>query len=368
MRLKNRHKILFIIPSLRPGGAERVFSFLAQEIDQDRFESQLLVVGNSKDSAYNVENIPVTYLNKKRVLYAIPSIFLFLIKHKPDLVLSSIGHLNTVMAILSPMFPKSKFAIREASVISVISKFSTNRKPWYSKLARRSYPGLDAIICQSRDMAEDFKRLYKIKADRLYVIGNPVTNTQKPAEDRTKLNGTNYVTVGRLSKEKGHERILRMLAKLDRDFHYTMIGDGGERQHLHQLIVSLGLQTRVTHIPFTKKVDKYLKKNNYFLQGSYVEGFPNAVLESCAMGTPVIAFDVPGGTKEILESGVNGFLVETEEEYISCLEKNISWSAPQISRSVLDKFGQDRVLQKYESLFDHLLGKEQSELLQTQKK
>ena len=48
------------------------------------------------------------------------------------------------------------------------------------------------------------------------------------------------------------------------------------------------------------KIIDYLSDSDFFIQGSYVEGFPNSVLESCSVGTPVIAFNCPGGTKEII--------------------------------------------------------------------
>ena len=53
-----------------------------------------------------------------------------------------------------------------------------------------------------------------------------------------------------------------------------------------------------------------------FIQGSYVEGFPNAVLESCSVGTPVVAINCPGGTKEIIEHATNGFLVVSDDDFI----------------------------------------------------
>jgi hypothetical protein len=86
-------KVLFILPTLTAGGAERVISFVAQNIDNSIFESTLLVTGYRKDAAYDIKGIQVKFLEKSRVFTAIPNIFLFLLKHKPHYVLSSIGHL-----------------------------------------------------------------------------------------------------------------------------------------------------------------------------------------------------------------------------------------------------------------------------------
>ena len=119
---KLKPKILFIIPSLRAGGAERVMSFLAMNIDKNNFSPHLLVIGFEENQSYSVEGIPITFLNKKKVRQSIPGVVKFLIKNKPDITLSAIGHLNTLMAILSPFFPKTKFIGRETGIAGVTKK------------------------------------------------------------------------------------------------------------------------------------------------------------------------------------------------------------------------------------------------------
>ena len=99
-------KVVFAIPSLRAGGAEKVMSFLAQNLDTNKFESHLLVIESQKASAYEIEGIKLTYLNKPNVRSAIPDIYNFIKKEKPEIVMSAIAHLNTMMAFLSPFFPK----------------------------------------------------------------------------------------------------------------------------------------------------------------------------------------------------------------------------------------------------------------------
>ena len=121
--------------------------------------------------------------------------------------------------------------------------------------------------------------------------------------------------------------------------------------------VQLGLYNKICLIPFTHKVLDIVSKNDYFLQGSYVEGFPNALLESCTVGTPVIAFNAPGGTKEIVVDGINGFLVENEFEFITVLiDINAlkSIDRDEVKRSVMSKFNAEGIIKKYENLFNQL--------------
>ena len=157
------------------------------------------------------------------------------------MVLTSIGHLNTLMAFIILFFPKTKLAIREASVISSFKEFMTSNS-LHDFLSKKCYPLVDAVICQSKDMADDFKKIYNIPREKLYVINNPITATiPVKAENDIISECRKYITIGRLSKEKGHERILRMLAKIQTDFDYTIIGNGPERDSLLKLIKDLSL-------------------------------------------------------------------------------------------------------------------------------
>ena len=138
---------------------------------------------------------------------------------------------------------------------------------------------------------------------------------------------------------------------------YTIIGDGPLKLEINELIKNLGLESKVKFIDFTKEISKYLKASDFYLQGSLSEGFPNALLESCAVGTPAIAFDAPGGTKEIIEDGVNGFLVQTEEEFLERLNNLPNLDPKIVSESVYKKFDKAIILKKYENFFLEIVKK-----------
>lgn len=356
MKNKSTKKVVFILPSLVPGGAERVISFVSQNIDKEKFSSTLLVAGSEKDTSYDVSNVTVKYLNKSRVLMAIPSFVLFLLKHKPDIVVSSISHTNAAMAIISPLFRKTKFIGREATVLSKRKKESKKRRFYPSSIISSSFKKLDMLICQSKDMAQDMVANYKVPENRVCVINNPISNLpqikQKVANTKREKK---FITVGRLTQVKGHIRILEMLSQLDFPFTYTIIGNGQLKESIFKKAEELSLTDRIKHIPFTKEVNKYLAENDMFLQGSYVEGFPNALLESCVVGTPVIAFDAPGGTKEIVENEVNGFLVSNEEDYLERLKDSRAWEPKKIRESVYKKFNKEKIIKDYEDLFFKVL-------------
>jgi glycosyltransferase involved in cell wall biosynthesis len=352
-----KKRIIFVLPSLVAGGAERVISFVAQNIDKEKFESILLIAGYSKDTAYDVNNVKVNYLNKSRVLFAIPPIIIFLIKHKPDIVVSSISHTNTAMSLISPFFKKTKFIGREATVLSKRKNEKRSRKWSPIYLISNGFKNLDMLICQSKDMAQDMITNYQVPEHKICVINNPISNLPLIKQNKSTLGIKKFITVGRLTQVKGHLRILKMLSKLKIPFRYTIIGDGDYKDIIFEKAKELSLIKFIKHIPFTSKVNDYIAENDMFLQGSYVEGFPNALLESCVVGTPVIAFNVPGGTKEIIENGINGFLVNDEETYINMMIDAKEWIPEKIRKSVYLKFNKERILKQYEKLFLDILKK-----------
>tara|TARA_R110002111_G_scaffold160273_1_gene226843 strand:+ start:618 stop:1694 length:1077 start_codon:yes stop_codon:yes gene_type:complete len=350
--MKGKIKIIFILPSLVPGGAERVISFVAQNIDKKKFEPTLLIAGYKEETAYDVSNVKVKYLNKSRILFSIPSIILFLFKIKPDVVVSSISHTNAAMSIISPLFFKTKFIGREATILSKRKNEDVKKRWSPMSLISNISKNLDMLICQSRDMADDMINNYSVPKNKVCIINNPISYLPPIKGNNLKSDIKKFITVGRLTPVKGHLRILEMLSKINIPFIYTIIGDGDYKNVIFDKVEELSLKEHIVHIPFTSAINDYIAQNDMFLQGSYVEGFPNALLESCVVGTPVLAFNAPGGTKEIVENGVNGFLVDNEQTYIQKMEENINeWDPKLIRESVYKKFNKEKIIKEYESLF-----------------
>lgn len=361
MNKSTKKKIVFALPDLTSGGAERVMSFVAQNITKEHFDVYLWLAGYSKNTKYNVKGINVIYFNKPRVLKAIPDFYSALRKTKPDIVISSISHLNTVMGFLSFFNPKTKFIGREANVLSVKKQFGSGNRKFYGGLilTKFSYKLLDLVLCQSKDMFNDMKNNFGVPEQKLRIINNPITDDfqLKPInEDNQKV--VKFITVARIKEQKGHRRIVSALSKIDFPFTYTIVGDGPEKDELFKLIDSAGIRDKVIHIPYTQDVSKYLSESDLFLQGAFVEGFPNCLIESCAVGTPIVAFDAPGGLDEIIQVGLNGFIAKSEEEYINLViksAKNYPWNPEKIRDSVYIKFNKEKIVKQYENLFCEII-------------
>jgi glycosyltransferase involved in cell wall biosynthesis len=351
----NKINITFALPNLLPGGAERVMSYVAENIDSTRFNSTLLIIGYSKDASYDIKNINVVYLEKPKVSKSLVSLFKYIKTSKPDILVSAIEHLNTVTGFMSVLFPKTAFIAREVNVLSVLANYEREeKKSPLAFLVDKRFAFFDKVICQSQDMLDDFHKNFNIKADKLVVINNPITSNFQVKERQTRNNPIRFITVARLDPQKGHHRIIEALSQVSFDFHYTIIGKGVLEKDIFDQIERCNLSDKITYIPFTKEVSKYLSESDLYLQGSYTEGFPNAIIESCMVGTPVLAIDAPGGINEIIYIDVNGKIVTDVKEFVAELEKinsNYTYNPVDVSTSVSSRYSSEIILPKYEDLF-----------------
>ncbi|UZO80240.1 glycosyltransferase [Aquimarina sp. ERC-38] len=353
-------KILFILPSLRAGGAERVITFLSQHLDKQKFTCILLIIGFNKEVAYDTSQVKTIFLDKERVSRGIWSIVKILKKEKPDITMSSIGHLNRILGLLKILFPSMKFIAREANVSSVLNKITEKKKlglfQLSSFLSSYANQNLDKIVCQSNDMLEDVQLKTGAKIDKTVLINNPIVTVPDLMDTAYHVNSPlKLITVGRLCNQKGQLRILDILQKLNFPFTYTLIGDGPKKEEIFEKIDQLKLQDCIKWIPFTTEVTKHLAMHDVFIQGSYVEGFPNALIESLVIGTPAIAFDTPGGTREIILNGINGFKVETSDEFVDQIKLfksgEFKSSREKVRESVLSRYSADKIIAQYEKMF-----------------
>ena len=352
----NKKKILFIVPSLKAGGAERVISFLAKNLDQNVFKIKIAVVGFKKDTVYNVDDLDVTFFNQKRLLNGVYPLFKLIKNNNPDLVFGTIRHVNILLGFYNLIFKNIRFIVRESSVMSIRNSISNSKKQIPNFLLKFLYYKLDALVCQSNDIKKDLKLELGIKESKLITINNPITQIQQFSNSKTEYSSKiKFITIGRLSEEKGHERILIGLSKVKNySYSHTIIGSGPLELKIKDLAIELGIIDKIKFIPYTSEVLESLSKSDFFIQGSYVEGFPNAVLECCSVGTPVLAFDCPGGTKEIIEDGVNGFLAITEDDFnktLQSLNKIPVFERAVVQASVLSKFSSQKIIKEYENLF-----------------
>lgn len=315
-------KAAFVLADLEAGGAQRVVLTVARNMDRERIDPLLVVINPWGPLRLDLpDSLPVHRLNTARLRHAIPGLVRLLRRLRPDVVLTTVSHLNLSLLAMRPFLPKNtRVLVREANTPSARIQGTVHPRA-YGFLYRRLYPQSDAILCNSEYMKQDMAELLPSAAARIRVVPNPVdTERIRAGMDRGKnpyeAGGVNLVSVGRLNRQKGYDLLLRVMnaaAPRAPGLRLYVVGDGPERAALEGLSRELGLQRTVVFTGHQDNPYPFMAHADVFVSSSRYEGSPNAVLESLACGTPVLAFDCPGGTREILAEARNGWLVPAED-------------------------------------------------------
>lgn len=357
----NKNSILFLIPSLRGGGAERVIVTLLKHMDRESVQVTLAVV-DARQAVYFDEvprNIEFIDLGSRRVRQALPRIFGLIWGRKPSVVFSTLGHLNLAISVLRPFLPgRVRYIGRETNIVSMMLETcpGSTVKRW---LYRHFYGRLDLLVCQSRYMRDDLVDKFRVPLQKTIVINNPVDveavtrGASELATSRHHSGGAvNLVAAGRLSREKGFDILVGALAFLnDRRIHLDILGDGPLLDQLRQMVCDKGMTGQIRFVGFKKNPYAWFARADAFVVPSRFEGFPNVVLEALACGTPVIATPSPGGVREILD-GVPGCVLAndvSEHALANAIRTWVNGPRKRIPLSVIAPYRVENIVAEYQS-------------------
>lgn len=333
------------------GGAEKVISYIYNNISKNIFSPSLLVIGFEEDNCFELVDNQVLYLSKSRLRNSYLSIINHIRKGDFDIVFSSSFQLNIFLAFLKLFFPKKKFIIREASIYSKMKVFR-NKSLIPIALRKYFYRKIDKIIFQSNDMKNDFIKLFKIKNNFL-IINNPLQIVERPKIKLINNSFYNFINVGSLEYLKGHKRILKLFKSSNFKLNLSIYGSGILRNDIQKQIKQLNLNKSISLEGVKTNLDKFYGKHDYFIQGSYVEGFPNSLLEALSHGLPCLVFKSPGGHNDLIIEGFNGYFIDEGVNEQKILKKflNRNWDRMAIQEDIFKRFSSQKIISQYESLF-----------------
>lgn len=358
-------RILFITHSLGSGGAEKVFQLLMNNLDRSKFQVQCILISKVQHKAFLKEDVGLHELHAVNTISSIGRIRRLIKDLKPDLVVGTISPVNLLMPIIKISLPSRHrpfFINRESTLMSYLVKEGSYKSFLIRAWTRLFYSHYARIICQSNDIGNDLIKNFSVDKQKLTLINNPMEFSEVPKIRSGKNQRIKIITVGRLRPEKGYDRLLDIIKAFDNrgkhDFMYHVVGDFPTpeiEERIMRKANDLGLMDRIVFHGHKDTPMDELHDSDLFLQGSYYEGFPNAVLESCAAGVPVVAYDVPGGTKEIITHGFNGYLVE-DNNVIEFVDKMLlaletKWNPVKMAEDIHQRFGQEKILEQYQNLF-----------------
>jgi len=362
--MKNdRRHVLILIPTLQGGGAERVMVTLLRHFDRSRFRLTLAVV-DTRDATFRKdvpEDVDFLDLGCRRVRHALPKILRLVWRARPQVILSTLGHLNLALALLRPFMPRgTRLLARETIIVS--KNLQQQGSAWARALAYRLLGRVfDILICQSRDMQHDLVANFHVPADKTVVINNPVDVARlrqlaaEPMPAGVHLvgneGGVKLVAAGRLVQQKGFDLLIEAVSRCGNvALQLTILGEGPLRAELEAQARALGVAGRVRFAGFQPNPYPFFHAADAFVLSSRYEGFPNVVLEALACGTPVIATPAPGGVREILD-GVHGCVV-ADDISADALARAIQCYGAKtpLPESLMERYSADRITRRYEEL------------------
>jgi glycosyltransferase involved in cell wall biosynthesis len=178
------------------------------------------------------------------------------------------------------------------------------------------------VLCD--EMYEEACFVWPHLKDKLLVLPNPVDLDSLLKKSACSIDFPKnltpeeyFVSVARLTHQKNIHLLLRSYAKakeLGCRWPLAIIGDGEDKVDLMELSKELGLEKEVHFLGYQTNPHPYLVKAGAFVMSSREEGFPVSLLESMALGCPIISLACPTGPRDILQNGKLGKLISFTEE------------------------------------------------------
>lgn len=301
-----KKNVLLLVPSFRLGGQEQLLLRTA-DIFKDDYNIYIAVL-TMKDCVYDIAydvidlNIPAQKGTINKVINVLRRVIKTR-KLKKELKIDvSVSFGST--ANIQNVFSKANDRII-TSVMGYGSLIdSATGKLWNHIMYKKA----DAVICVSRNMAEDLTKLYRIDSNKVFNVNSPYDIDALFRKSREEAEGYNFtfptiVTMGRLNKVKGYWHLIKafsLVKKMYPSAKLVFVGDGEDREKLGRLAKDKNIADSVIFAGFHKNPLKILSKCDIYVMSSISEGFPNAMVEAMACGLPIISVDCKTGPREIL--------------------------------------------------------------------
>lgn len=324
-----KKKILFLINTLRDGGAEKILVDIVNHLDPDKYdiEVRLIYTRGVYFDRLN-RNIKLSFIAGKpgtfwatqvaRLLPRLSSEFLhrLFIRDTYDIEVAFLEGYATKIVAGAPKGTR-KIAwvhcdVMKTEWINGVYKTDAGFSNCYRKI--------DETICVSESVKEAFIERFG-EVTKLTVKYNPVDDRKirelsceeillQPQKDVVTL-----ISIGRMTPPKKFIRLLTAvnnLLKQGYKIELWLLGEGEQRKELEAFVQEQGIQDAVTFTGYLKNPYPYLRQADLYVCSSIYEGFSTAATEALVLGTPVLTTDV-SGMREMLVDGEYGFITENDD-------------------------------------------------------
>ena len=252
---------------------------------------------------------------KSRIIYlyifflAIIPLYNFLNKKKPEyIIIHLISSLPLFLNFLLNL--KTKIILR----ISGIPKLNLVRNLFWRVVLKKTYLITSPTIATLQDLKK--KNFYP---NKLVLLNDPILTPSeivKKKNEKSKIQGNYFISVGRLTKQKNFEFLIKNISKKIKKNSSILLyifGNGEEEKKLRNLISKLGLENNIKLFQYSENIYNYLCNSRGFLLSSLWEDPGFVLVEAAYLNVPILSSDCKNGPKEILNYGKNGILFKSND-------------------------------------------------------
>jgi len=353
-------KILYILPSLKLGGAEKLVVEMLPLFPKQKVQVDILLFDGSETplkKQLRGENIKIFQLSNGGNVYN----FLNIIRMLPYF-----KHYDIIHAHLTAPQLFTAICSLFSSVNIVTTEHSTNNRRrkliFYRFIDIWMYKRFSKIICISERSKYSLSHyLHFDNFDKnIIVINNGISITKFAFPIKTKLGKYIVVTmVARFSDAKDQDTLIRAISLLPPNYILHLVGDGIRKKILLDLVANLHIKERVYFLGNRQDVPQLTADSDIIVLSSHWEGLSLASLEGLASGRPFIASDVDG--LHDIVSGAGILFPEGDEKALSSSIKNLSENQQlycQIAQQCIDRashFDIHKTVEEYSKMYKEIL-------------
>ena len=351
-------KIIYILPMLYIGGAEKILFDVIKKIDKERFEVGLALLKKNEiffsgwEEELAAENVKVeNFLIQDNLflkIFDIPRKFISLVSYlrqeKPDIVHTHLLYADII----------GRFAAWLAGVKRIITT-EHNQIGYGDKIKNCLTKFIDqktfAFVAVSEEVAAYLKSERKIAENKIIIIHNGIETEKYVFPDRQYDKEKLVIgAMGKIARQKGFDLLIESLKMINADYECLIAGDEDLherdlRLELEELIVRNNLADKVKFVGL-QEARHFFQGIDIFVSSSRWDGLSLVLLEAGAAGLPIVAFNV-GGVGSVIHHEEDGLIVEKED--VGKMSESITRLL--VDENLRTKFGQ-KTAEKIRNNFD----------------
>jgi glycosyltransferase involved in cell wall biosynthesis len=370
----DRIRVLHIVPTLSPGGAERVAVHISRGLNRHRYEAVVVALGQRVESSLGrlleQDGIEVRYLGKPpgfdcRMYFRMHRLFK---ECRPTII-------NTHMQVLRYALPLM-LSLKGAVLLHTVHNLAEREiEPGAHWIHRYAFQHGVLPVAVAEEVARSVRSLYGIQRCPMISNGIPTDYYARPriprAEWRAKEGFRDedvlFVCVARFAPQKNHALLLEAFADgpaSDPSAHLVLVGEGELQERLENQAKNLGLAHRIHFLGLRTDIPDTLGAADVFVLSSDFEGNPLSVMEAMSSGLPIVSTAV-GGVPDLFESGKQGLTVKPGD--VQGLSNSMGYflanrgARLSLGRAAAlrarEKFDVETMVRAYEGLYEELIGR-----------